>query len=72
MTYLLLTPPMPALTKLLKSECKMKRRHTLRLRNYVAKYMAMISKPSTHKQAKLYDRKVIKNETRKELNNQDD
>ena len=33
----------------------------------------MISKPSgTHKQAKLYDRKVIKNETRKELNNQDD
>ena len=48
----------------------MKRRHTTRLRNYVAKYMAY--KPSTHKQAKLYDRKVIKNETRKELNNQDD
>lgn len=50
----------------------MKRRHTTRLRNYVAKYMALISKPSTHKHAKLYDRKVIKNETRKELNNQDD
>lgn len=37
-------------------------------RNFVAKYMIMHNKSSTHTNQSVYNRKVTKNETRKEIN----
>lgn len=55
----------------MKMVIEMKRRKIpiKKTRNYVAKYMIMHNKSSTHINQSVYNRKVIKNETRKEINN---